>query len=195
MLKKQYHKNPRQITDKQFAELKTSLEELGDLSGIVFNTSSGEILSGNQRSQVFDINECEVTYTEKFDKADEQGTLALGYVIWRGNKFAYREVSWDEKTSERAVVVANKLGGDWDKEILANQFEINDLQDWGFSETDLTGFEYGGVDDIDRVDSFSESVNFSIKCKNLTELGELQSKLSVETQKINYSDFIQKTGI
>lgn len=36
-----YHKNPRQITTKQFTDLETWLRELGDLSGIVYEPFSG----------------------------------------------------------------------------------------------------------------------------------------------------------
>jgi DNA modification methylase len=137
VIRKQYHKNPRKISEKQFAELRDSLQQLGDLAGIVYNTTSGEIVSGNQRSKVIDINECEVEYTEQLAKPDEQGTVAHGFVIWRGGRYAYREVAWDEKTEERAVIVANKLGGEWDTEILNSQFNKDSLLDWGFVESDF----------------------------------------------------------
>lgn len=50
---KQYGKNPRKITKKQLEQLKANIEELGDLSGIVHDLNSDEIISGNQRSKVF----------------------------------------------------------------------------------------------------------------------------------------------
>jgi hypothetical protein len=51
---KHYHKNPRQITKKQFADLQDSLKRLGDLSGIVHDLTSDEVIGGNQRMDVFD---------------------------------------------------------------------------------------------------------------------------------------------
>ena len=46
---KQYHKNPRKITDAQKKALERDLKELGDLSGIVHDVNSDEIIGGNQR--------------------------------------------------------------------------------------------------------------------------------------------------
>jgi hypothetical protein len=63
---KPYHKNPRRISDKQQGDLATWLLELGDLSGIVHELNSDEIIGGNQRSKIFDINSCKVIMTEEY---------------------------------------------------------------------------------------------------------------------------------
>lgn len=57
---KEYHKNPRKISADQLEQLKANIEELGDLSGIVHDLNSDEIISGNQRSKIIDINNCEI---------------------------------------------------------------------------------------------------------------------------------------
>jgi len=49
---KRYHKNPRKISDKQLKEMEAWMEELGDLSGIVVDLNSNEIIGGNQRSKI-----------------------------------------------------------------------------------------------------------------------------------------------
>ena len=134
---KHYHKNPRQITDKQFEQLSQTLSDLGDLSGVVHDLNSDEIIGGNQRSRVFDINQCEIEIIEKYDSPDHQGTVAHGFVIWNDKKYAYRQVRWSPDECEQANIVANKAGGNWDFDILANEFELEDLKDWGFSEHDL----------------------------------------------------------
>jgi len=140
-----YHKNPRQITGKQYDDLAKWLLEFGDLSGIVHDLNSDEIISGNQRGRVFDINECEIVKVQEFDEPDAQGTVALGYVLWEGNRYGYRAVRWTERQCEQANVVANRAGGEWDFDILGNQFEIPDLLDWGFTE-----FELGlGAENVD----------------------------------------------
>jgi hypothetical protein len=136
-LAKHYHKNPRQITRKQFDDLRESLRRLGDLSGVVHDLGSDEIIGGNQRMDVFDIKTAEIEITEQFEQPDEQGTIARGWVIWQGKKYTYRAVMWDEKTREEANIRANKAGGTWDMDTLANQFEIPDLIEWGFSEGEL----------------------------------------------------------
>jgi len=132
-----YHKNPRQITEKQFNDLDEWLSELGDLSGIVHDLNSDEVIGGNQRSRVFDINKCEIVLTEELEEPDDQGTVAHGYVIWKGKKYAYRQVRWDDKQCEKANIVSNKGGGSMDFDILANEFEVDDLLDWGFKEYEI----------------------------------------------------------
>ena len=137
---KLYHKNPRQITERQFKDLQESLDELGDLSGIVHDLNSDEVISGNQRSRVFDINECEIT-VEHEQEADRQGTVGLGHIVWRGTFYAYRQVRWTPKQCEMANIKANKLGGEWDFDKLANEFELDELLEWGFEPFEL------GLDD------------------------------------------------
>ena len=61
----QYSKNPREITDAQLEQLKSNIKELGDLSGIVHDLNTDEIISGNQRSKVININECEIEIVKK----------------------------------------------------------------------------------------------------------------------------------
>ena len=78
---KQYHKNPRQITAKQYEALAIDLAELGDLGGIVHDLNSDELVGGNQRGRVFDINACDVVLTEELHEPDAQDTMAHGYVL------------------------------------------------------------------------------------------------------------------
>jgi hypothetical protein len=134
---KHYHKNPRQITKKEFADLRDSLRKFGDLSGIVHNLNTDEIISGNQRIEVFDLSKLQIDITERLPEPDEQGTVATGWVIWEGKRYTYRAVMWDEKQSEEANVRANKAGGSWNFDILANEFSIPDLLEWGFKEWEL----------------------------------------------------------
>ena len=147
---KRYHKNPRQITERQFDLLAESLDDLGDLSGIVHDLNTDEIISGNQRSLVFDIDQCEIVI-EHEQEADRQGTVGLGYIIWQGNRYAYRQVRWTPKQCEMVNIKANRLGGEWDFDILANEFELDELLEWGFTKYDL---ELAGalVPDFEPVD-------------------------------------------
>lgn len=134
---KTYHKNPRQITEKQFSDLKRWLKELGDLSGIVHDLNSDEIISGNQRARAIKIDACETVLVEELEKPDEQGTVALGYIIWEEKRYNYRQVRWTPEWCERGNIIANKAGGEWDFDILANEFEIPMLLDTGWEEFEL----------------------------------------------------------
>lgn len=115
---KQFTGNPRIWTDKERAKLKANLEELGDISGIVHDENSNEIPCGNFRSDIINIINSEIEIVKEFDKPDAQGTVALGFVIWEGNRYNYRRVQWTREQCEKACLTANALGGDWDYEAL-----------------------------------------------------------------------------
>lgn len=124
VIMKPYHKNPRKIEKVKFEELKKWLDEFGDLSGIVHDLNSNEIVSGNQRSTAFNINECEIVLQGELGEPDRQGTVAHGYVVWNGARYNYRQVRWTAEQCERANIIANKAGGDWDLEILLRDFKL-----------------------------------------------------------------------
>ena len=126
---KPYHNNPRQISKKQHERLTHTLSKLGDLSGIVHNLETDEVIGGNQRMTVFTDGTPEIV--ETYDKPDEQGTVAHGFIVWKGHKFAYRQVRWDEATAREANIAANLGGGDWDWDNLSG-WDAKELIDWGF---------------------------------------------------------------
>lgn len=143
---KEYHKNPRKISKKQHELLESSLVEFGDLSGIIVNIRTGEIIGGNQRSAIFRKKDAEIEITERYTSPSDTGTMAIGYVISNGEKYAYREVDWDEKTAESANIRANKIGGQFDFDILANQFDIDILTESGFDDSELGFAKFHDLD-------------------------------------------------
>lgn len=113
--------NPRVITDKQLKALKKSIEEYGDLSGVVFNRATGVLISGHQRMKSIKGKKTKLVKSEV--KPDRTGTVAVGHVevIEDGAliKIPYREVDWTDKKVEMAAnVAANAMGGDFDQEKL-----------------------------------------------------------------------------
>jgi len=129
---KEYHKNPRKIETEDVEKLSESIEKYGDLSGIVHNVETDEIISGNQRSfKVFDIASCEIEFTQQNEAPDEQGTVALGYLVYEGKKYAYRQVKWSEEWAEEANIAANAAGGTWDEAILSSWNNEDLLTKWG----------------------------------------------------------------
>lgn len=130
-------RNPRKITDKQVERLKVDLIDLGDLSGVVHDLNSDEIIGGNQRSKIFDINSCKIVMTEEYDEPDSQGTVGWGYILWQDHKYTYRAVRWDERTCDRANIEANKAGGTWDFQELVTDWDLDDLTEWGFEPEEL----------------------------------------------------------
>lgn len=136
---KAYHKNPRKMTTEDFELLSSSLKEFGDLSGIVVNKTTGEVVGGNQRTSFFKQQPegATIALVETFKSPTTTGTVALGYVEYKGEKYNYREVEWDLKKEERANVLANKVGGTWDFDILANAFDVDMLLTSGWKSFEL----------------------------------------------------------
>lgn len=131
---KKYHKNPRQIKEKNFIELKKSLEEFGDLSGIVHNIDTDEILSGNQRFSALDLNNYDETIIKQYDIPTRTGTSYIGEIIIDGEPYRVRHVTgWSEEKCERSVLAANssKLQGEYDMDILSSWDEqiVNEYVD------------------------------------------------------------------
>lgn len=134
-------KNPRKITDEKLQMLEASLKEFGDLSGFIFNRKLGRLEGGHQRQKVMPPD-AEVIIEQKFDEPTTTGTVALGKVLWNGEKYAYREVEWNEPKSLAANVAANKHGGEWDlpalEQIMLTLDENNvDLSLTGFGEEEI----------------------------------------------------------
>lgn len=128
---KQFERNPRKITDKQLEKLEANIWELGDISGIVHDLNTDEIISGNQRCKAIDINACGIVLTEQYEEPDAQGTVAWGYAIYDGHKMNYRQVRWTQEQRDKANITANSLGGDWDWDILRDEWAMEELKDWG----------------------------------------------------------------
>lgn len=125
--------NPREMTKEQHVILGRSLVKFGDLSGIVVNVKTGNLVGGHQRLR--HLNAEWPILKEPFK--DKAGTVARGDIVTPWGPMAYREVSWDLKTEMAANVAANRISGDWNfkslKELLS---ELND----GEFDLTLTGF-------------------------------------------------------
>ncbi len=113
--------NPRQISKREFERLAADLERFGDLGGVVHNETTGNFVGGNQRSSVFELERqgAQITVTETYAEPTRAGTVARGYVEWRGERYDYRRVRWDTETEDAACLVANLRGGSWDFDALS----------------------------------------------------------------------------
>lgn len=106
--------NPRQLTEKQFADLVTSFQNLGTLEPAVINTNAERkniIISGHQRLRV----------------AKHLGKTEYPCV----------EVDLDRAKEMEANIRLNKNTGAWDYDLLANNFDLEELKDWGFEDWEL----------------------------------------------------------
>lgn len=142
-------KNPRKCTDRKQTQLRKNLYEYGDLSGVVFNRKSGQLVGGHQRSKNFDSG-AEVEIVKAYKTPTRTGTVAEGFIVSNGERFTYREVDWDGPKEKGANIAANAGAGIWDTELL--QETLVDLSSFDVDyDLDLTMFdedqlkEFGGV--------------------------------------------------
>ena len=142
---KDYPKNPRQLTKEQEHHLRTSLEKFGLIDKIIINQDN-TIIGGHQRKKTL-------------------------------KKLEYKEVECmvpdrllDEKEVEELNIRLNR-GGEFDWDILANSYEINDLLEYGFSMNEFIGFDQDDQptnDDENEDDQASKAK----KCKMCPHCGK-----------------------
>tara|TARA_R100001594_G_scaffold581_3_gene2234 strand:+ start:4468 stop:5547 length:1080 start_codon:yes stop_codon:yes gene_type:complete len=102
--------NPRQISKKQYNDLKDSIVKFGLVDPIILNKDF-TVIGGHQRLKV-----CKQLKYKDID-----------CVVLDLTKEEERELN----------IRLNKSGGEFDMDILANEFDIEELKDWGFKEIEL----------------------------------------------------------
>ena len=115
--------NPRQINNKQYEDLKASMEKFGCVDPIIININPERlytVIGGHQRLKVLqDLG------------AEKVPTVS---------------VNLSEEDERELNIRLNKSGGDFDMDILANEFDIVDLKEWGFKDIEL-GFNIDKIDE------------------------------------------------
>lgn len=113
-------KNPRTMSKHDAASLRAAILEFGDLSGVVFNTRTQQLVGGHQRIATFKQmdGDKKIVLTQHFEPASKVGTTALGYVQLGAEYFGYREVDWPADREIAANIAANRIAGDWDLDLL-----------------------------------------------------------------------------
>ncbi len=114
--------NPRVISKAQLAALGKAMREFGDLSGIVHNTRTGNIVGGHMRVK----------------HLDPTWPIVDGFVQGpNGERWSYRAVDWPEEKEKAANLAANKMGGEFD--MTGVEAMLKELQSLNY-DLDLTGF-------------------------------------------------------
>jgi hypothetical protein len=124
--------NPRQISKKQYNDLKQSVEKFGLVDPIILNKDM-TVIGGHQRLKVCkDLN---------YDK--------ISCVVLDLSKEQERELN----------IRLNKSGGEFDMDALANYFDVEELTDWGFKHVEL-GLNIDKIDEEPEIE-FSEYLDES----------------------------------
>tara|TARA_R100000963_G_C4632423_1_gene97192 strand:+ start:831 stop:1322 length:492 start_codon:yes stop_codon:yes gene_type:complete len=137
--------NPRQISTKQYKDLKNSITKFGLVDPIIVNKNGYVVIGGHQRLKVL----------------NEMQTDTIPCVVLDLSKEKERELN----------VRLNKNTGDFDIDILANEFDIDELVDWGFKHIDLDV----NIDKIEEDDK--DYATITIKEDDLIKAQELYKDL------------------
>ena len=131
--------NPRKIGEWQLKALGKSMAEFGDLSGIVYNTRTRQLVGGHQRIRILEAIDPIDVVIMSAPCIDAMGTVALGTITTPLGKWTYREVDWPREKQCLANIAANQHGGEFDLEILKPMLIELDA---GAIDMDLTGFSH-----------------------------------------------------
>lgn len=118
--------NPRSITDGALEALSSSLEEFGDISGIVYNEKTGELVAGHQRLKaVKEKGKPTLTSAKRYKWKGEDERL-LTFRDASGAMYTVRSVKWDKDRQMAANLAANSryLAGDFTREAMALLEEV-----------------------------------------------------------------------
>jgi len=142
--------NPRQLSKDQFKYLKDSIDRFGLVDPIIINKNKDRkniIIGGHQRIKV----------------AKSMGIKEVPCLELDLNYDKERELN----------VRLNKNTGEWDFDVLANNFDIEELHDWGFDDSelklDLFEEEIDGLIDDDEI---PEAVEPICKLGDVWQLGK-----------------------
>lgn len=130
---KSYANNPRVITDKQKKKLEKSMKMLGDISGIVHDVGTDEVICGNQRMKAIGFTDEDIRITERYEEPLADKTVAIGYIERDGVRLNYRAVRFSDYERALASLSANKLGGEFDEELF-DGFSDSVLEKCGFEK-------------------------------------------------------------
>tara|TARA_R100000479_G_scaffold153742_1_gene89696 strand:- start:1162 stop:1671 length:510 start_codon:yes stop_codon:yes gene_type:complete len=142
--------NPRQISTKQYKDLKESITKFGIVDPLIVNKNSYTIVGGHQRYKI----------------CKELGYKEIGCIILDLNTEQERELN----------IRLNKNTGEFDMDILANEFDIEELTDWGFKEIDL-GLNIDKIPD-DLSDKLELQYKLEVDVTSEKEQEELYNELT-----------------
>lgn len=119
--------NPRVISQKRLDNLHLSMTTYGDLSGVVFNKKTQNLISGHQRLKPL-RDKGIMTKIETKPMKDNFGTVAEGWIVAKTSsgdiRIPLRIVDWSDKKAEMAAnIAANAHGGDFDRNKLGVMLE------------------------------------------------------------------------
>jgi hypothetical protein len=141
-------RNPRKPwSEEQRKSFQESLALFGDLSGIVFNETTGRLVGGHKRVDEFkNDKKATLVIAERLPVPDPCGTTSYGHVtLTNGARFAYRAVQWDAGKEAAANLAANQWGAEWDWEGVSDFLKEAQEAGFDFSIAGFSDFEISAL--------------------------------------------------
>lgn len=154
-------KNPRSISKKDATDLSDSLEEFGLCEPVVIQPD-GQIIGGHQRVRIL----------------KEKGVSHLNVSV--------PENPLDARSADKLTIRLNKNTGDWDFDILANEWEEGLLLESGFENKEL------GLDDIEEESGKKKTFSLTAKFKNAHDLMKAEEEISSIIEKYDGASYKTK---
>lgn len=137
--------NPRTIKDANFKKLVQSLKDLPVMTEL--------------REVILDENHMIIGGNMRYRAAIEAGWSEIAVKVFtredaeRNNKITGRTTTYEEYVEE-ILIKDNVSGGDWDWDLLANEWNAQQLSDWGLN-TPVTNEneEWADIDDFETSDN------------------------------------------
>ena len=174
--------NPRMISDAELAGLKKSMNIYGDLSGIVWNARSGNLVSGHQRMRGLQ---------EEHGDGLRLETDPPRIVAPNGSEFGIRIVDWDLPTERAANIAANSkdIQGHFDDEKLSQMLAQMEADGADVSLTMLSSDTIAAL--------LAEGTDPDLSGES--QLGEMEYRIIItcksESEQLNMLERFEKEGI
>ena len=164
--------NPRNITEKEFNKLITSLlvfPEMLSTRPMIINASH-EVLGGNQRLRallaISQMEEAEISQRitnssdgKKMKKEEREECIRHWVAFTDHQEVEVEMVHWSDHQQRQFIIKDNATFGEWDWDKLANEWDSDELNDWGVGvwaesdkdnqEVEEDDFSLDGIDDTD----------------------------------------------
>lgn len=175
--------NPRTIKDKQFGDLKRSIAQFPAMLAKrpIAVTKDGKnwmAIGGNQRTRALldlqkDIEDYD-GFLRRYECTPDAAAILVKYFADGVPVVDCTDLSPDEQ--RRFIIADNLPFGEWDTEALANEWDVDELKDWGMpefifgdpGEGDAAG---GSVEDDDFEMPDENTIVTDIKLGDLFEIG------------------------
>jgi ParB-like chromosome segregation protein Spo0J len=156
---KPHPNNPRQFTEKGMKDLENSINSIGFMQPININ-QDGTILSGHARTL----------------KLKEMGEIEVDVYV--------PDRILTPKQEEEVLIRANaNTAGQWDWDLLANEFDLEEINEWGLEVPNME-LDQEEKDDKDLSDSLASKYILEIECDSEAEQEILYNRFLGEKLKV-----------